>query len=42
MFSQQMAQALLAGVDVLKCIHKIIRAPVPSVEKTLYYTVTLK
>ena len=54
-----MAQALLAGADVLKCIPwlalmslsvytlkdisaKIIRAPVPSVEKTLYYTLTLK
>ena len=40
MFSQQMA--LLAGADVLKCsvcaicLAKIIRAPVPSVEKTLY------
>ena len=43
-----MAQALLAGADVLKCSAcaicwvKIIRAPVPSVEKTLYYTLTLK
>ena len=42
MFSQQMVQALLAGADVLKCIYKITRAPVPSVEKTLYYTLTLK
>ena len=33
-----MAQALLAGADVLKSL----RAPVPSVEKTLYYTLTLK
>ena len=29
-----MAQALLAGADVLKCVY--------IVEKTLYYTLTLK
>ena len=42
-----MAQALLAGADVLKsacaiCWANIVRVPVPSVEKTLYYTLTLK
>ena len=42
MISQQMTQALLAGADVLKCVYKIIRAPVPSVEQKLYYTLTLK
>ena len=36
-----MAQALLAGACAI-CWGKIIRAPVPSVEKTLYYTLTLK
>ena len=41
MFSQQMAKALLAGADILKRRAKIIRAPVPPVEKT-YYTLTLK